>query len=145
MAAKFITYSYDSKTGKYDIPGKPGVASQLYAVSGINHHIVGHKTTPAFGTDPFAQQRAEDVAVVALAYQLDCIISQEVRKMETKNPISGQSPVLPDTINAMPWCNAATDGLYPKYGCFAHLEGGSLSGNTDAPLYGNGPLNGFTN
>ncbi len=148
LAKAFRTNSYDKnhqKTGS--LPGKAG---QLYEVGGINHHIIGHKTTPAIGTDPFAQQRAEDKAVVDLANQLDCIISQELDKMGNFLTIKQQQDAgMLDPISSGAWCNGPDGSGYPQSGkgYFAHLETDIFDPtlrNADAPLTV-GPTDTFRN
>jgi hypothetical protein len=136
LAKAFRTNTYDQNQHKTSVDGKAG---RLYEVGGINHHIVGHKTTPAIGTDPFAQQRAEDKAVVDLANQLDCIISQELNKMGILTIAKQQAAGMLDPISSSPWCNDPDGSGYPQSGkgYFAHLEMDFLDpalGNTDAPL-----------
>lgn len=137
-AANFPYYAWNKATKKYK--KTKGDPTLLYEVGGINHHIVGHKTTPAIGTDPFAQQRALDTAVVDLANQLDCIISEELDKMGI---VPRGSQIL-DSITSDPWCTGPA-AEYPVHGYFAHLElnptysdvqaDWPVSGPVDAGLY----------
>jgi hypothetical protein len=143
LATAFRTNTYDQNHRKTcAVDGKVG---QLYEVGGINHHIVGHKTTPAIGTDPFAQQRAEDKAVVDLANQLDCIISQELIKMGMQQ----QAATMLDPISSSAWCSDPDGSGYPASGkgYFAHLETDLYDltlRNADAPLIV-GPTDTFRN
>jgi hypothetical protein len=128
----FSYYEWDAKTGAYQ---KKLGAPRLYEVGGINHHIVGHKTTPAIGTDPFAQQRALDTAVVDLANQLDCVIWGETQKMGLSGP-----PL--DSVTNDPWCTGpATE--YPVHGYFAHLELNPAFPNVQADYPVSGPIDGL--
>jgi len=120
-------------------PLATSIARRALQTRALNHHIVGHKTTPAIGTDPFAQQRAEDKAVVDLANQLDCIISRELDKMGILTIKKQQEAGMLDPISSSPWCTDPDGSGYPQSGkgYFAHLETDFYDltlHNTDAPL-----------
>lgn len=83
-----------------------GPFDRLYQVGGINHHVVGHKVTPAFGTDPYRQQKSEDIAVVDLANQLDCIISRELDKMNISSlTVQAVDQITDPKLPEPNWCN----------------------------------------
>jgi hypothetical protein len=70
-------YNPNSAEVSVDIFKCPPGAHNVTQVGGLGYHIVGHHTTPSFGTNPFAAQVAQDFALVDLENQIDCVVSQE--------------------------------------------------------------------
>jgi hypothetical protein len=88
-------------------PDKP---DKLYMIGGLDHHITGHSTTPALGTNPMAAQRAVDLATTDLQNQLFCIIQHEIAEMN----LPGVSLDKPSAAFSA-WCDGK-EGYYARLG-----------------------------
>ena len=80
-------------------------AGKLYQIGGTDAHITGHHVTPAIGVNPYANQRALDLATVDLANQLDCIIYRELAELQVDDFVVKQKAIYgDDDLGATLWC-----------------------------------------
>lgn len=124
-----------SNPGLFSVPTGVDPTKVLFEVGGLDHAIIGHKVTSAIGLDPYVQQGVLDTAVLDLANQLDCIITQELAKMQMLNVLG--SPPQADSIATSKWCTYPIASNTKVSGYFAQLEGTSdylMQAGRDVPV-----------